>query len=158
MTEPDGNIMNVTKLCKAFGSENRVEMFLKLLKKKKPVNIATDLDISRAGLQKHLEALLETGLLVKKGGGRNTKYLPTKTSQLVLKHLEQLGNLLEIQREVLKLEETLIALESVSKTIGENTNKDEFVNSMKTEVKKRTEKLDTAMNMLRDCLKNINKD
>jgi len=158
MPEPDGQIVNVTKLCKAFGSENRIEMFLKLLKKKKPVNIATDLEISRAGLQKHLEALLETGLLVKKGGGRNTKYLPTKTSRLVLQHLEQLGDLLEIQREVITLEETLIALESVSKTIGENTNKNEFVNSLKTEVKKRTEKLDTSTKMLRNCLKNINKD
>ena len=71
MSEPDGQIVNVTKLCKAFGSENRIEMFLKLLKKKKPVNIATDLEISRAGLQKHIEALLETGLLVKKGKHRN---------------------------------------------------------------------------------------
>ncbi|MFQ5818944.1 MAG: ArsR/SmtB family transcription factor [Candidatus Heimdallarchaeota archaeon] len=158
MPEPNGQIENVTKLCKAFGSENRIEMFLKLLKKKKPVNIATDLDISRAGLQKHLESLLETGLLVKKGGGRNTKYLPTKTSRLVLQHLEELGKILEIQREVLKLEETLIALDSVSKTIGENTNKNEFVNSLKTEIKKRAEKLDTSTKMLRNCFKTSKED
>ncbi len=158
MSEPDGQIMNITKLCKAFGSENRIEMFLKLLKKKKPVNIATDLEISRAGLQKHLESLLETGLLVKKGGGRNTKYLPTKTSRLVLQHLEQLGKLLEIQREVLKLEETLIALDSVSETIGENTNKNDFVNSLKTEKQKRSEKLEVSTKMLHNCLKNIKED
>ncbi|MFQ6126274.1 MAG: hypothetical protein ACE5R6_16945 [Candidatus Heimdallarchaeota archaeon] len=155
MSELDGQIVNVTKLCKAFGSKNRIEMFLKLLKKKKPVNIATDLEISRAGLQKHLEALLETGLLAKKGGGRNTKYVPTKVSRLVLKHLEQLGNLLEIQREVLKLEETLTALDSVPIIVGENPNKNNFVNSLKVEKKKRSEKLDVLTKMLRTCLKSI---
>ncbi|MFQ6124027.1 MAG: hypothetical protein ACE5R6_05395 [Candidatus Heimdallarchaeota archaeon] len=151
MPEPDGQIINVTKLCKAFSSENRVEMFLKLLKKKKPVDIATELDISRAGLQKHLEALLETGLLVKQGSGRNTKYLPTKTSNLVLTHLEQLGVLLKLQREVLKLEETLAAIKTVPEKIGD-ANKTEFVKSLKAELKKRTIKLDTTSKTLRTCL------
>ncbi|MFX0200457.1 MAG: ArsR/SmtB family transcription factor, partial [Candidatus Hodarchaeota archaeon] len=135
----------------AFSSENRVEMFLKLLKKEKPVDIATELDISRAGLQKHLEALLETGLLVKQGSGRNTKYLPTKTSNLVLQHLEQLGILLEIQREVLKLEETLAAIETVPDNIGD-ANKTEFVKSLKAELKKRTQKLETTSTTLHTCL------
>lgn len=154
MPKPDGQIMNVMKLCKAFSSENRVEMFLKLLKKKKPVDIATELDISRAGLQKHLEALLETGLLVKQGSGRNTKYIPTKTSNLVLQHLEQLGVLLEIQREVLKLEETLAAIETVPDNIGD-ANKAEFVKSLKTELKKRTKKLDTTSTKLHTCFEGI---
>jgi len=126
-------------------------MFLKLLKKKKPVDIATELDISRAGLQKHLEALLETGLLVKQGSGRNTKYLPTKASNLVLQFLEQLGVLLEIQREVLKLEETLTAIETVPDNIGD-ANKTEFVKSLKAELKKRIKKLDTTSTTLHTCL------
>ena len=151
MAEANGKIDSLTKLCKAFSSENRVEMFLKLLDKKKPVDIATELDISRAGLQKHIESLLETGLLVKKGSGRNTKYQPTKISQLVLQHLERLGNLLETQREVIKLETTLSAIESVPENIGD-TSKTDFVSSLQDELSKRTEMLNDTSETLRTSI------
>jgi predicted transcriptional regulator len=151
MTEENGKVDSLTKLCKAFSSENRVEMFLKLLDKKKPVDIATELDISRAGLQKHIESLLETGLLVKKGSGRNTKYQPTEISQLVLQHLERLGNLLETQREVLKLENTLSAIESVPENLGD-TSKTDFVSSLKDELTKRTEMLNETSETLRTSI------
>ena len=98
MPELAGKIDSVTKLCKAFRSKNRVKMFLKLMTKKKPVNIAPELNISRAGLQKHIEAMLEIGLLAKKGSGRNTKYLSTEISHIVLQHLERLGVLLEMHK------------------------------------------------------------
>jgi len=127
-------------------------MFLKLVNKKKPVDIATELEISRAGLQKHIESLLETGLLVKTGSGRNTKYLPTGISYLVLQHLERLGLLLETQREVLKLEGTLAAIEDVPTNIGE-TSKTEFVKSLKEELEKRTEKLKISSETLQTFLK-----
>ncbi len=152
MTEDNGKTDSVTMLCKAFSSVNRVEMFLKLLSKKKPVDIADELDISRAGLQKHIESLLATGLLVKRGSGRNTKYQPTKISHLVLQHLERLGDLLETQREVLKLENTLSAVEDVPSNIGSETRGD-FVDSLKEELVKRTEKLNTSSETLKSSLK-----
>jgi len=151
MTEDNEKIDSLTKLCKAFSSENRVEMFLKLLKNKKPVEIATDLDISRAGLQKHIESLLETGLLVKTGSGRNTKYNPTKISHLVLQHLERLGDLLETQREVLKLETTLSAIENVPANV-DDTSKTDFVATLKEELEKRTELLENTSESLRSGL------
>ena len=141
MSESNGRIGKLTKLCKAFSSENRVELFLKLVDKKKPKDIAVGLGITRAGLQKHLDALLETGLLVKQGSGRNTKYTPTKISHLVLRHLEHLGSLLEIQHEVFSLESTLSAIESVPSSI-EETSKDEFVASLKAELEKRIKTLE----------------
>lgn len=145
------NIDNVTKLCKALGSENRIGMFLKLLDEKKPVDIAKELKISRAGLQKHIESLLETGLLVKKGSGRNTKYLPTDVSLLVLRNLKSLGALLEMQREVLKLEDTLLAVENVPNNVSDGT-KTEFVRSLKEELEKRSQKLNGTTETLLSCL------
>ena len=157
LSDLDGKIDSLTKLCKAFGSENRVEMFLKLLDKKKPVKIAQELNISRAGLQKHIESLLEAGLLVKKGSGRNTQYLPTDVSNLVLKYLERLGNLLEMQRAVIKLEDTLSAIEDVPADIGD-ASKAEFVKSLQDELGKRTTLLNETSETMRSFLKTSKKD
>jgi len=145
-------IINLTALCKVFSSENRVGLFLKLSDKKNPKNIAKDLNLSRAGLQKHLEVLLETGLLVKNGRGRNTTYSPSKIALIIFQNLIQLGILLETQREIIRLESTISTLEDMSTNV-QDVNKTEFRNSLTDELAIRTENLENITKELQSRLK-----
>ena len=146
------NVINLTALCKIFSSKNRVGLFLKLLDKKTPINIANDLNLSRAGLQKHLEVLLETGLLVKNGRGRNTTYLPSKIAPLIFQNLQQLGIVLETQREIIRLESTLSTLEDMPANV-QDVNKTEFRKSLVDELTVRTKNLENITKDLQSRLK-----
>jgi predicted ArsR family transcriptional regulator len=95
-------MQNIILLAKSLSSENRYKCLLGLIKDESPVDIAMRLDISRAGLQKHLESLLGAGLIHKTGGGRNTKYRPTVIVSKVIEVMEDTGEALRAEREVLQ--------------------------------------------------------
>ena len=136
-------IENIIKLGHAIGYKNRVVLLLRLFKKEKPVDIAYKLGISRAGLQKHLEVLLKAGLLVKQGSGRNTKYLPTQIAAKILQSLDELGNLLQTQCEVIKLDQTLAVTEDLPPLLGTSWSSI-YVNNLKVEREERLAQLNEA--------------
>lgn len=115
-------------LCRAFSSKNRIQLFLDLAKRRpvRPVDIAESMGISRAGLQKHLEVLLKVGVLIKVGSGRNTRYRPTEIGNPILKTLDHLGELAQLQREFNSLDEVVRSVDGLPPALSKATDAEAF--------------------------------
>lgn len=94
---------NVATFCKAFASPKRIALIIGLLRGVSPVKIAEILKISRAGLQKHLDVYFTAGLVVKKGSGRTTRYVPAPVVTTILAELDRLTEITRLQHRINKL-------------------------------------------------------
>lgn len=123
MSDPfEVGVEQLVKLGKCFSSYTRLMTLMGIISNIPPVKLAENLKMSRAGLQKHLEGLIETGFLAKTGSGRNTRYEPTQIAGTILVRAKKLSNLLQTQREALQLESTIHSINGVKKTVSCDTS------------------------------------
>lgn len=116
------------KMCNALGSENRVTLLECLMQREKPIDIARKLDISRAGLQKHLDRLVEVGLIQRKGSGRRTRFVPTSVTRDILTKIRDIAMVLETQKQLIDIDDVYEKV--LISTDGTVKNKDEFLQSL----------------------------
>lgn len=96
-------------------SKPRINTYLAISQGKLPVQIAEELGLSRAAIQKHLDLLIAAGLLRRDGSGRRTKFLCTEISNHFFVEISVLADLMQKQQELIQLEDTLATLDQLNK-------------------------------------------